>query len=856
MSNREGKFLKYKKGEMVLNIKKSFVAQSIMKLSIFKTLLLICFFLVLSISAKAQTVNVSTGSFIINMGVTPQTVGNALKPYGMIYDLIKNYKVHIYWSINPGKAKDGVDFTYNGVDYKGGTFIIPAMYRTPDVNARITFWQGQGVVGVTTTSPVTVPLFEEIFGGAPRWTMDQKNGKLALPYFANAGIPASAYGGSNSKDWKLPAALDCCDDLFVMPHADPIWATHSNLFFWNESCKGGLWAGCRAVSNIENMVNTANRSQQMNFLSVKDPAFTGTSGNYANSNSLIDAGSHSDGSPPYSYRLNDDPVAQFIGTTATAHQNGAEQIYIPRQGIVANPSTYSPAAIARWNPGAKVIGYDPTHPNVTNPDLVDFKNVAAVIVYGRGFDNPNRGYVMYEAGHSLSKATAPANIAAQRAFFNFALLVTSEKIVAPDLSSIPDTLPSNIANPIGYTLPLGANPADYTTLWETTCGGTFSPNATVNPVTYTPPVVLTPTSCFISVTITDACGRAFARTKPVVIIPCSLSVDRTVTPPSCFGGSDGSIAMNITGGSGPFTYSWTRVSPSGSGSGSGTTISGLSAGTYNVTVSNSSACSTSFTQLITQPNQLTLTPQINNFLCFGGTGSANVLVNGGTAPYTFSWTGPGGFSANTQQITGLQPGTYNVTVTDNNSCQASTSGTVTGPTNNFELVLDSAFNISCFGDNNGRIYISPVGGTPGYTYSWSDGATTQNRTNLSPNSYTVTATDAKGCIATLSRTITQPRRLTLSRITTPPTCPPGANPPANSDGTITLTVSGGTPPYTFAWSTVDGSGLVPNQKDQTGLTAGTYVAVVTDFNGCSATINTVLTNLFPLPTPPLDINKN
>lgn len=840
---------------MINDTKKSFV-KSVFGQFKQRTFVLICFLLMMSNPLAAQTYTVPTGSFIVNMGVTPQTVGNALKPYGMIYDLIKNYKVPIMWSINPGKAKDGVDFTYNGVDYKGGPFIIPAMYRTAAVNARITFWQGQGVVGVTTTSPVTVPLFHEIQGGVPRWTLDKQNGKLTLPYFTNAGIPSTAFGGTDGKNWKLPAALNCCDDLFAMPHADPIWSTHQNLLFWNESCKGGLWAGCRAVSNIENIVNPSNRSQQMNFLSVKDPAFTGTSGNYANSNSLIDAGSHSDGTPPYSYRLNDDPIAQFMGITDAAHQNGAEQIYIPRQGVVANPSTYSPAAIARWNPGARVIAYDPNHPNVTNPDLTTFKNVASVMVYGRGFDNPNRGYVMYEAGHQLSKATAPANIAAQRAFFNFAFLVTSEKIVPPNLSSIPDTLPSNIANPIGYTLPAGANPADYTTLWETTCGGSFSPSATVNPVTYTPPVVTTPLNCFISVTITDACGRAFATTKPVVIIPCSLTVDRTVVQPSCFGGNDGIINMNITGGSGPFNWTWTRVSPAGSGSGSGTSITGLTAGTYNVTVSNSSACSTSFTQLVTEPVQLSVQPQVNNFLCFGGTGSINLLVNGGTPGYTFAWTGPGGFTANTQQITGLTPGTYNVTVTDSKGCQASTSATVTGPTSAFTLVLDSAFNISCFNDNNGRIYISPVGGTPGYTYQWNDGPTTEDRTNLPPGSYTVTARDANNCVATLTRNITQPRRLTLSRVTTPPTCPPGATPPVNSDGTITLTVSGGTAPYTYFWSSVDGSGIVQGQKDQTGLTAGTYVTVVTDVNGCSATINTVLTNLLPLPTPPNNIAKN
>ena len=109
-------------------------------------------------SVYSQTTTIQPGSFIINMGVVPQTVGNGLKPYGMIYDLILNNKIPIQWIIESGKVKDGVDFTYNGVDYKGGPFIIPAEYRTAAVNAKIVSWQGQGVVGVTTTSPIDVPL--------------------------------------------------------------------------------------------------------------------------------------------------------------------------------------------------------------------------------------------------------------------------------------------------------------------------------------------------------------------------------------------------------------------------------------------------------------------------------------------------------------------------------------------------------------------------------------------------------------------------------------------------------------------------------------------------------------------------
>jgi len=107
-------------------------------------------FLFLSWGINAETI--PTGSFIINMGVTPQTIGNGLKPYGLIYDLIKNNGVPIKWVINPAKVKDGIDFSHNGIDYRGGTFIIPAAYRTPGVNTKITTYQGMGVIGATSVS--------------------------------------------------------------------------------------------------------------------------------------------------------------------------------------------------------------------------------------------------------------------------------------------------------------------------------------------------------------------------------------------------------------------------------------------------------------------------------------------------------------------------------------------------------------------------------------------------------------------------------------------------------------------------------------------------------------------------------
>lgn len=140
-------------------------------------------------NAVAATETVPVGSFIVNMGVVPQTVANGLKPYGMLHQLLCEQNVPIKWVINPTKSKDGVDFTYNGTAFKGGPFIIYANYRTPAVNAIIASWQAQGVVGVTTTSPVAhVPVYNTI-NYYMNWTLQQHKLVNCLVFLAKCRYP-------------------------------------------------------------------------------------------------------------------------------------------------------------------------------------------------------------------------------------------------------------------------------------------------------------------------------------------------------------------------------------------------------------------------------------------------------------------------------------------------------------------------------------------------------------------------------------------------------------------------------------------------------------------------------------------
>lgn len=134
----------------------------------FFTILLTLFLLTGNYSVSAQNATLTSGAYIISMGIVPQTQSNALKPYGLVYDLLKNYNVPVKWVISQTKVKDGADFTYNGVQYKGGTFIIPSEYRTATVNARISTF---AVSGTTTTSSLTVNVTHTLTS-APKWTLD------------------------------------------------------------------------------------------------------------------------------------------------------------------------------------------------------------------------------------------------------------------------------------------------------------------------------------------------------------------------------------------------------------------------------------------------------------------------------------------------------------------------------------------------------------------------------------------------------------------------------------------------------------------------------------------------------------
>ena len=461
---------------------------------------IVCFSFLNSFAANEP---IQSGSFIVNMGVIPQTYSNGVKPWGMLHDLIKNHRVQVKWIINPLKVKDGIDFSHNNIDYRGGTFIIPSKYRTAAVNARIAYWQAQGVQGATSVTNFNIDVTYTL-KYTPRWTFDFQNGDIALKFLEQALIPTISYPK------KLPEELNTCDDLFVMPHADPTWDTHKNMYYWNQSNRGWIWGGCHATSVIENMVNPLDSSVKMNFLS---------------QNGLLLWGDHTDGTPPYSYRFPNDPEMQFMGVADEAMQNGSEQVFLPKTG--------------GWRPSTKVAVYDPTQINVPSTSPGE----AAAIVYGRAFGDINRGSVMYTGGHNIERgADNPDAVAAIRSFYNFSFLSVYDKALNPSIVGA-----INLTSLSSYTyrvsIPISPASSNYYYKWTSSCGGTFS-NAFDTVTVFTAPSVSACGPCTLTCTVTDGCGREYYQSFDVFICPAAppVALDKTMT---LINNPDGSIGKTI-----------------------------------------------------------------------------------------------------------------------------------------------------------------------------------------------------------------------------------------------------------------------------------------------------------------------
>ncbi|MDG1475705.1 MAG: gliding motility-associated C-terminal domain-containing protein [Vicingaceae bacterium] len=321
----------------------------------------------------------------------------------------------------------------------------------------------------------------------------------------------------------------------------------------------------------------------------------------------------------------------------------------------------------------------------------------------------------------------------------------------------------------------------------------------------------------------------------------------TATDETCTTACDGTATATPTGGTTPFTYSWT---PTGPPTITNQTATNLCVGLYTSTVTDSAGCITSDTISINTSNlDLTITSVVPE-TCFGDCdGSATVSATGGTPTYTFLWDANAANQA-TPQALNLCVGSYTVTVTDAANCSNAISTNITGPD---VLTATATINVplSCFGNCDGAVIANVLGGTPNYTYLWDDplAQTTQIATGLCAGSYTVIVTDDNGCSATSTITLTDPTPILANETLTTPAC-------GVCDGSITINPTGGTGPYSFLWTTPTAPILTqPVTASITNLCAGAYSVSITDALGCSTTVNFPLSNTnAPIPsltsTPP------
>ena len=406
----------------------------------------------------------------------------------------------------------------------------------------------------------------------------------------------------------------------------------------------------------------------------------------------------------------------------------------------------------------------------------------------------------------------------------------------------------------------------------------------------------------LTVTDDNSCTRSFQYDVNETV---NIILNATVTDVSCFGDSNGAISINVQGGVEPYNTTWNG--PDGYTS-NDLSIANLTSGTYELTLTDDGGCTQILTENVGSPDELTLNITEIAISCFGNAdGSHTANISGGTAPFSYDWTGPNGFSSTLQTISALDSGLYSLTITDSNDCTVSGSGHISEPaqlevdidvtqpgcltddgvltaipaggtvTTNYtytwensagivvgttatisnlgpddytiiitddnscstqqtiELsritfnVIAAASSVSCFGNVDGHIQITPTNGTEPFTISWTgpDGftASTLEIDNLTAGQYDMVLEDATGCLLNVVYDIDEPEEINFDATVIPESCPD------ESDGSIELEVSGGSPGYLISWSGPDG--FISNSSIINDLSPGNYLALVTDVNGCT-----------------------
>ncbi|MCP4123553.1 MAG: S8 family serine peptidase [Bacteroidetes bacterium] len=326
---------------------------------------------------------------------------------------------------------------------------------------------------------------------------------------------------------------------------------------------------------------------------------------------------------------------------------------------------------------------------------------------------------------------------------------------------------------------------------------------------------------FYDAVITDAVGCSINTGSIEVTQPEAVFADNlVVTHNSCFGGEEGSISLDVNGGSPPYDYSWNNGEADED-------LTGLPAGEYILTITDSEDCESVTEAIIIEEAELiTVSGQteVVNPNCFtsSDSGTINLVMEGGNSPYSYLWNN----SDTTANITDLEDGLYTCEVTDANGCNGLAGPFTIERPAPVELLLLESIDVACHGEHTGSIYAEATSAVLPMEYQWFDGNdffTTQNLIGIPAGTYQLSIFDGNGCPldSALIIEVLEPEESLELSISTSPESGPG-----NSDGTATLDISGGDLPYSIHWS--NGA----NTQNLANVPAGEYCAQVLDGNDC------------------------
>ena len=343
-------------------------------------------------------------------------------------------------------------------------------------------------------------------------------------------------------------------------------------------------------------------------------------------------------------------------------------------------------------------------------------------------------------------------------------------------------------------------------------GGTPAPDSTQGPFNVS---WATPGTYDLSLWVDEA-GCTSNTTTVSVVSPTQLVNDVIVDTAAC-AGTNTTVTNNSSGGTTPYTYTWSN--------GTGTNFS---TGTYYVTTTDNNGCTDVDTFSVNVPNALVSVPYPTDLLCYqDNSGSGYVSVTGGTSPYSYSWSNNA--SLNDSAQSGLSAGTYTVSITDGNGCQITQDITLNEPSQ-LQAQITGTTDVSCIGNCDGTATVLGTQATPPYSYLWTNGDTTTTASSLCAGNPIVTVTDANGCTTTTTATISEPTAITAAIVSTTNVSCYGL-----CDGTATAQGTGGTPPYSYNWSSGG------NLMTETNICAGPVSVTITDVNGCTATASSSIT---------------